>query len=86
MLSNTGGSKNIIFVSDGKTTNDELKLATLSVVRTINAKGVKVFVVGVGTDTDSLAAGNSIFLARREASTATFRFHVPCPSPCSLFL
>ncbi|MBI2647425.1 VWA domain-containing protein, partial [Candidatus Woesearchaeota archaeon] len=63
MLSKVGGSKNIIFVSDGKTTYDKLKEDTLNIVRTINAKGVKIFVVGVGTETDSLATDNNLFLA-----------------------
>ena len=62
MLSKTGGSKNIIFVSDGKTTYDQLRQDTLSVVRNINALGTKVFVVGVGTDTDTTADENSLFL------------------------
>ncbi|MBI2652222.1 VWA domain-containing protein [Candidatus Woesearchaeota archaeon] len=67
LLSNVGGSKNIIFVSDGKTTYDKLREDTLNVVRTINAKGVKVFTVGVGTDTDSLYTENNLFLANMAA-------------------
>ncbi|HLC50644.1 MAG TPA: VWA domain-containing protein [Candidatus Nanoarchaeia archaeon] len=62
MLSKTGGSKNIIFVSDGKTTYNQLRQDTLSVVRNINALGTKVFVVGVGTDTDTTADENTLFL------------------------
>ncbi|MBI2657457.1 VWA domain-containing protein [Candidatus Woesearchaeota archaeon] len=63
MLSTVGGSKNIIFISDGKTTYGKLREDTLSVVRSVNAKGVKVFVVGVGTDTDDLSTDNNLFLA-----------------------
>ncbi len=62
MLNKAGGSKNIIFVSDGKTTNLKLKEDTLAAVRNVNAKGVKVFVVGVGTETDSAGSENNLFL------------------------
>ncbi|MBI4141668.1 VWA domain-containing protein, partial [Candidatus Woesearchaeota archaeon] len=62
LLSKVGGSKNIIFISDGKTTYNKLREDTLNVVRTVNAKGVKVFAVGVGTETDSLATDNNLFL------------------------
>ncbi len=63
LLSNVGGSKNIIFISDGKTTYQKLREDTLNVVRSVNAKGVKVFVVGVGTETDALSTDNNLFLA-----------------------
>ncbi len=67
MLSKVGGSKNIIFISDGKTTYNKLRDDTLNMVRTVNAKGAKVFVVGVGTETDSLATENNLFLANMAA-------------------
>jgi len=67
LLSTVGGSKNIIFVSDGKTTYQQLRDNTLDLVRTVNAKGTKVFVVGVGTETDSLATDNNLFLANMAA-------------------
>ncbi len=63
MLSKVGGSKNIIFISDGKTTYNKLKEDTLSTARTINSLGTKIFVVGVGTETDDLATDNNLFLA-----------------------
>ena len=63
MLSMTGGSKNIIFISDGKTTYQKLRDDTLETVRRVNALGVKVFTVGVGTDSDSLSTDNNLFLA-----------------------
>ena len=63
MLSKTGGSKNIIFISDGKTTYQKLRDDTLENVRRINNLGTKVFVVGVGTDTDALSTDNNLFLA-----------------------
>ena len=67
LLSKVGGSKNIIFISDGKTTYNKLREDTLNIVRTVNAKGTKVFVVGVGTETDSLATDNNLFLANMAA-------------------
>ena len=67
LLSKVGGSKNIIFISDGETTYNKLKDDTLNVVRSVNAKGVKVFTVGVGTETDSLATDNNLFLANMAA-------------------
>ncbi len=63
VLSKVGGSKNIIFISDGKTTYNKLREDTLNLVRTVNAKGVKVFVVGIGTETDALSTDNNLFLA-----------------------
>ena len=62
LLNKAGGSKNIIFISDGKTTYNKLREDTISVARSINAKGVKIFTVGVGTETDSLSVVNNIFL------------------------
>ena len=50
LLKNVGGSKNIILITDGKTDSRRLVEDTLNKVRTINAFGVKVFTVGVGTD------------------------------------
>ena len=63
MLSKTGGSKNIIFISDGKTPYQKLRDDTLETARRINNLGTKIFVVGVGTETDSLATENNLFLA-----------------------
>lgn len=50
MLSKVGGSKNIIFISDGKTDNKALAERTLDRAKSLNALGVKTFTVGVGTD------------------------------------
>ena len=69
LLSKVAGSKNIIFTSDGKTTHlkdqihTKLEDDTFEAVRSVNAKGVKVFVVGVGTETDSWASSNNLFLS-----------------------
>ncbi len=62
LLSKVGGSKNIIFISDGKTTYNQLRENTLDVVRSVNAKGAKVFTVGVSTDTDKSSLDNNLFL------------------------
>ncbi len=67
MLGKVGGSKNIIFISDGKTTYQKLREDTLESVRRINTLGTKVFVVGVGTETDSMATDNNLFLANMAA-------------------
>src|SRR3989344_2695238 len=67
MLSKVGGSKNVIFISDGKTTYQKLRDDTLETVRRVNALGVKVFTVGVGTDTDDLSTDNNLFLANMAA-------------------
>src|SRR3989338_8048697 len=67
LLEKVGGSKNIIFISDGKTTYNKLKESTLDAVRNVNALGVKVFVVGVGTDTDVQSSDNNLFLANMAA-------------------
>ena len=61
-LSTAGGSKNIIFISDGKTTYQKLREDTLETVRRVNSLGTKVFTVGVGTDTDDLSTDNNLFL------------------------
>lgn len=62
MLSQVGGGKNIIFISDGKTTYDKLKEDTISDARNIGARGVKIYTVGVGTDTDAGGSDNTLFL------------------------
>ncbi|HLC61640.1 MAG TPA: VWA domain-containing protein [Candidatus Nanoarchaeia archaeon] len=62
LLGKVGGSKNIIFISDGKTTYKQLRENTLNIVRSVNAQGVKIFTVGVGTDTDVLSSDNNLFL------------------------
>lgn len=67
LLSKVGGSKNMIFISDGKTTYNQLRENTLEIVRNVNAQGAKIFTVGVGTDTDSLASDNNLFLANMAA-------------------
>ncbi len=67
LLSLVGGSKNIIFISDGKTTYQKLREDTYDAVRRVNALGTKVFTVGVGTDTDELSTENNQFLANMAA-------------------
>jgi len=67
MLSKVGGSKNIIFISDGKTTYQKLREDTLETVRRANSLGTKVFTVGVGTDSDALSTENNLFLGNMAA-------------------
>ena len=62
LLGKVGGGKNVIFISDGKTTNDRLSMNTLDIVRSVNAQGVKVFTVGVGTDMEDGSNDNDLFL------------------------
>ena len=62
LLSQVGGGKNIIFISDGKTTYNKLKEDTISDARSIGARGVKIYTVGVGTDTDAGGSDNSLFM------------------------
>ncbi|MEK6891999.1 MAG: VWA domain-containing protein, partial [Nanoarchaeota archaeon] len=62
LLSKAGGGKNIIFISDGKTTYNQLRQTTLDIVRSVNAQGVKVFTVGVGTDMEDSSSDNDLFL------------------------
>lgn len=58
LLKDVGGSKNIIFLSDGYTTYQKLRENTLNDARNINARGVKIYTVGVGTSQDTLFLGN----------------------------
>ncbi|MEK6947368.1 MAG: vWA domain-containing protein [Nanoarchaeota archaeon] len=64
LLSKVGGSKNIIFISDGKTTYQKLRDDTLDVVRNTDAKGIKIFTVGVGTETDDILLNNMAVLGK----------------------
>ena len=49
MLDGKGGSKNIILISDGRNQDDE---ASLSVSAVANSKGIRIYTIGVGEDTD----------------------------------
>ena len=67
MLRQASGSKNIILITDGKTTYDPLKEWTLDAVIDLANKGVKTYVVGVGERRDDefltnlATAGNGIY-------------------------
>lgn len=58
LLKDVGGSKNIIFLSDGYTTYQKLRENTLSDARNIYARGVKIYTVGVGATRDNLFLDN----------------------------
>ena len=46
------GTNNIIFITDGMTGSNSIRQQTLDTARTINARGVKVYVVGTGKKVD----------------------------------
>ncbi len=48
MLEDRGGGKNIILISDGRGLNPVPQIAVLEAVRDANARGIKIYVVGVG--------------------------------------
>jgi len=47
-----GSTNNIIIITDGNTGSDTIRQETLNAARTINARGVKVYVVGTGRNVD----------------------------------
>jgi len=49
MLSNLGGGKNIILISDGRGLNPIPQVSALEAVKNANDRGIKTYVVGVGT-------------------------------------
>lgn len=48
MLDNVGGGKNIILISDGRGLNPLPQISTLEAAKNANARGIKIYVVGVG--------------------------------------
>ena len=52
LLKDNIGSNNIIIITDGQTGNPSIRQETLNVAKTINARGVKVYVVGTGRNVD----------------------------------
>ncbi|MBU1704719.1 MAG: hypothetical protein KJ922_05115, partial [Nanoarchaeota archaeon] len=52
MLRQKSGSRNIIFISDGQTTNEALRQKTREKAMEIASMGAKIYVVGAGTDTN----------------------------------
>ena len=47
-----GTTNNIIIITDGQTDSDTIKKQTIDTAKTINARGVKVYVVGTGRNVD----------------------------------
>ena len=47
-----GSTNNIIMITDGNTGSDTIRQETLNAAKTINARGVKVYVVGTGRNVD----------------------------------
>ncbi|KYK25091.1 hypothetical protein AYK26_02760 [Euryarchaeota archaeon SM23-78] len=52
LLKDHVGSNNIIFITDGNTGSDSIRQQTLDTARTINARGVKIYLVGTGRNVD----------------------------------
>jgi hypothetical protein len=46
------GTNNIIIITDGNTGSDTIRKETLNAAKTINARGVKIYVVGTGRNID----------------------------------
>jgi len=46
------GSNNIILITDGQTGSDTIKQDTINTAKTINSRGVKIYVVGTGRNVD----------------------------------
>jgi len=52
LLKDNIGSNNIIFMTDGNTGSSLIRQQTLDTAKTINARGVKIYVVGTGRNID----------------------------------
>jgi hypothetical protein len=52
LLKDNIGSNNIIIITDGSTGSETIKQETLNAAKTINARGVKIYVVGTGRNVD----------------------------------
>jgi len=52
LLKDHVGTNNIIMITDGQTGNENIRQQTLDAARTINARGVKVYIVGTGRNVD----------------------------------
>jgi hypothetical protein len=46
------GANNIIIITDGSTGSDQIRQETLNAAKTINSRGVKIYVVGTGRNVD----------------------------------
>jgi hypothetical protein len=52
LLKDHVGNNNIIMITDGQTGSDTIKQETIDTAKTINARGVKIYVVGTGRNVD----------------------------------
>ena len=52
LLKDNIGSNNIIIITDGSTGSETIKQDTLNAAKTINTRGVKIYVVGTGRNVD----------------------------------
>ena len=82
LLKDKGGSKNIIFISDGKTTWDGPRKDAKDYAKNLAARGVTVYVVGVGTELgedkqflqELAEAGNGIYYPADESNKLKILF------------
>jgi uncharacterized membrane protein len=58
LLKDVGGSKNVIFISDGYTTYQKLREDTINTARNLNSRGVTIYTVGVGDTKDNFFLDN----------------------------
>ncbi len=86
LLKDVSGSKNIIFISDGKTTNQKLKDSSLDLAVSLGNAGVKIYSVGVGERRDDefmyalSVAGNGIYFPADASNRLKILFGDPSKS------
>jgi hypothetical protein len=77
------GSNNIIMITDGQTGNPSIKQDTINAAKTINARGVKVYVVGTGRNVDEqflkavAASGGGIYFPASQENNLRILFGEP---------
>ena len=83
LLKDNIGSNNIIMITDGQTGNPSIRQETLNVAKTINARGVKVYVVGTGRNVDEAflkavaANGGGIYFPASQQNNLRILFGEP---------
>lgn len=83
LLKENIGSNNIIIITDGQTGNPSIRQDTLNAAKTINARGVKVYVVGTGRNVDEAflkaiaANGGGIYFPASQENNLRILFGEP---------
>ena len=86
LLEDVGGSKNIIMITDGGTTNKYETAKTIDTARNLNARGVTVHTIGYGQRVDPLfldhiaRIGGGFFFKADETNKLKVLFGEPDPS------